>query len=559
MIIFKRLLALSFFILLFFNFPKNIFSFYPVLGIQDQQYAAYDSNNDRFLVVWSDCRNTIDGCQYGKNDKHDIYGQIIGGDANCFGGNFPIFLNSNRGAQFPAAAFNPYKNEYLVVFQAHKRNLQGNEDFWQNEGYDIVGQRVSSRGELIGSEFFISNIPGNDNDDQQWHPRVAFSAKDQAYMIVWHDGRVRRVFSDLYSLDENDRTTFKDIYGQIVKSNGSLLGQNFPVTIDSANNTHQYFGFAKRIQQYADIAYDSKNERFIVVWEDDRSGVNPNPHPGDPPLYDRLNSDIWAGFFDGEGNSIGENFRISSTSDAERYARISFNPVFNEFLVTWQASQVTPRSGAYPGDWIKAYGQRFNLSGSPKADKFLIEPEAKIHDSYYDKSYPPNVQATVNPESGEYLLVWKKDGEIIYGKTLDPQNGAFGNRLNLSQNLTNYPMIFFRDNSSSQNYLLTGLKYGSSGYFVGFTTSGPEIFNNCQAAGGVSGLPVDNPPLPTPTPGDNGCTFDADINNDGQVNISDFNVWKSEFLSGAETNADINCDNKVSLADFEIWRSNASF
>ncbi|MBU1126952.1 hypothetical protein KKF11_01230, partial [Patescibacteria group bacterium] len=114
MIIFKRLLALSFFILLFFNFPKNIFSFYPTPGIQDQQYAVYDSNNDRFLIVWSDCRNTADGCQYGKNDKHDIYGQIIGGDANCFGGNFPIFLNSNRGAQFPAAAFNPYKNEYLV-------------------------------------------------------------------------------------------------------------------------------------------------------------------------------------------------------------------------------------------------------------------------------------------------------------------------------------------------------------------------------------------------------------------------------------------------------------
>jgi hypothetical protein len=58
----------------------------------------------------------------------------------------------------------------------------------------------------------------------------------------------------------------------------------------------------------------------------------------------------------------------------------------------------------------------------------------------------------------------------------------------------------------------------------------------------------------------------GDANCDGNVNDSDYTIWKCEFLGGgicqnpsSQKTADFNLDTKVDLVDFEIWRSNDFF
>ncbi len=66
------------------------------------------------------------------------------------------------------------------------------------------------------------------------------------------------------------------------------------------------------------------------------------------------------------------------------------------------------------------------------------------------------------------------------------------------------------------------------------------------------------PPLPsptkTPTPG--ACAkSNGDANCDGQVNLTDFEIWRKEFTGALTTKtADFDSSGQVNLTDFEIWR-----
>ena len=46
----------------------------------------------------------------------------------------------------------------------------------------------------------------------------------------------------------------------------------------------------------------------------------------------------------------------------------------------------------------------------------------------------------------------------------------------------------------------------------------------------------------------------GDANRDGAVNLVDFGIWKTEYLSGIKNKADFNKDGSVNLVDFGIWK-----
>jgi hypothetical protein len=47
----------------------------------------------------------------------------------------------------------------------------------------------------------------------------------------------------------------------------------------------------------------------------------------------------------------------------------------------------------------------------------------------------------------------------------------------------------------------------------------------------------------------------ADSNGDGTINLLDFGIWKTEYLTNTVSKADFNNDVKVNLLDFCIWKS----
>lgn len=46
----------------------------------------------------------------------------------------------------------------------------------------------------------------------------------------------------------------------------------------------------------------------------------------------------------------------------------------------------------------------------------------------------------------------------------------------------------------------------------------------------------------------------GDANCDKIIDLVDFTIWKSEYISGNGRKTDFNCDKIVDLADFTIWK-----
>ena len=79
----------------------------------DNQYdpsVAYDSANQRFLVAWSDYRNSA-------TSYADIYGQLVNAGGGLYGGNFAI--SKAAGSQYsPSLAYNVQMNNFLIAYSA---------------------------------------------------------------------------------------------------------------------------------------------------------------------------------------------------------------------------------------------------------------------------------------------------------------------------------------------------------------------------------------------------------------------------------------------------------
>ncbi len=58
-------------------------------------------------------------------------------------------------------------------------------------------------------------------------------------------------------------------------------------------------------------------------------------------------------------------------------------------------------------------------------------------------------------------------------------------------------------------------------------------------------------PTATPTKG----TTKGDADNNGKVNVADFAVWKTEYLTKSGTKSDFDKNGRVTIADFAIWKT----
>ena len=187
--------------------------------------VAFDSVNNRFLVVWADERNS-------GTAGIEIYGQVINSDRTFNGGNFSITENRAGDQGYPTATFNPSAKQFLVVWEDS-----------QSGNVDIYGRLVNYNGNLAGTSFPISNTAA-----VQGSASVAFHPLARRFLAVWQDSR--------------DVSAGWNIYGQWLKEDGALLGSNFPII--NANND----------QNYPKVAYGPGN--FLAVYEE---MVNPGPPP----------------------------------------------------------------------------------------------------------------------------------------------------------------------------------------------------------------------------------------------------------------------------------------
>ncbi|MGC1455755.1 MAG: CFI-box-CTERM domain-containing protein [Nitrospirota bacterium] len=242
--------------------------------------VAYDSINQRFLVVWEDPRNST-----GSNT--DIYGQIVNADGSLIGGN--IGVSTAVGHQFkPKATYDTVNQRYFVVWMDSRIS-----------GYDIYGQLVGPEGTLTGSNFVVSAAHGLMTD-----PVVAYDGTHQKYLVAWYDDR------DL-------ATTGSNIHGQMVNAEGIVSGDSF--TISSAAGD----------QASPAVAFDTANNTFMVAWQDDRTAGSSG-------------SDIYGQFVDSGGGLAGTNFSVNSAAGNQRYPTVAYDSISKNFMVVSENWSVAP-------------------------------------------------------------------------------------------------------------------------------------------------------------------------------------------------------------------------
>lgn len=304
-------------------------------GDQMLAISAHNSANNNLLVVWGDTRNEA-------TTGSDIYGQmLLAVNGALVRSEFSI--TQMPGSQFRSAIdYSSVSNRSLVVFTSDNTPTQT----------DMLGQIVGRGGRLIGTNFTISTAT-----NRKERPQMAYDPINDRFLVVWEQyGGVQR-----------------DIVGQFVNANGTLAGGNFVIS------------GAVDIQKRVDVAYNSVDQQFFVVWTDFRNKA-------------ASGSDIFAQILDPNGNFIGSSFTISEAPGGQFRSHVAYDPTNNGLLVAWTDCRNAASQCAEERDeGTDVFAQRVNADGTPVGSEILIATEPE-----------PSYRSIVafNTTDQIYVIVW---------------------------------------------------------------------------------------------------------------------------------------------------------
>ena len=363
------------------NFQRIETSNYIISTAKDDQAApiiAYNSKKNEYLVVWSDERNKS---TYGK----DIFAKILNSKLEQKGDEFSV--NVSSGNQWAMdVAYNSIDDQYLIIW---------NDDLTGN----IQGQLISNSGDLLGGKINIANPA------KSYISSLAYNSRDNKYLVVWDEGDISQNKSD--------------IYGQILSRDGTLQGSKFPIVTESYNQYNPV------------ISYNSNDNEFLVVWQDERNSINNVKYV-----------DIYCKRITGLGQLINGDIPISDINDNDykQLPSVAYNSTRNEYLIVWTQGKTLSSMNIY-GRLVKNNG--------------IMEDDAIILCSAYGKQSNPDV--AYNSEDKEYLIVWddaRGANLDIYGQKLSQTGQLIGGNFAISTALEDqdYPKIVF--NNVENNYLV---------------------------------------------------------------------------------------------------------
>jgi hypothetical protein len=367
--------------------------------------VAYNSQDDRFLVVWHG--------DHGTDGETEIYGRLIRSDGSPIGPQFRISdMGPNGDADYDAlnaaVAYNAVDNEFLVVWR-------GDDDTGVNadDEFEIFGQRLhGNTGFHLGTnDFLISDVgPLGSVANGASDPDVTYNSTNNQYLVVW-------------SADEglgglaNDE---HEIYGQRLSSTGGEIGTNdFRISQMGPDGNASYDAFGSA------VAYNSIANEYLVVWYGDDSTL---------PLVDN-EDEIFGQRLSAVGGAVGaDDFRISDmgpNGDPDLGAfhpDVAHNPGSNEFLVVWEGDD----NVTTVDEEFEVFGQRLSATGGSSGENdFRISDMGPDGDPSYYGSQPA---VAYDPGGGGYLAVWAGDEETAptvheveaYGQRLSATGGGVG-------------------------------------------------------------------------------------------------------------------------------------
>ena len=358
---------------------------------------AYDSKNDRYLVVW-DADDRIPGEGATFNGKREVFGRLLDADGG-FLGDTRLIASSGPAeedrwdAENPEVVYNSLTGEFMAVWVATVAAST------QAAKQEIFAMRLSAAGAPIGTPTRVTRT-GADSDLQRdsKEPSLAFNAARNEVMVVW-----QREQSDRNSRSE------QEIYAQRISgTTAALLGPAIRVSSMGPNGATSYDALDP------DVAWAAQRDEYLVVWrgDDDRDGlVN-----GEFEIFGQRLS--------GTGSPIGaDDVRISRMGpngnpdfDAED-ASVAYNPDLDEWMVGW-----TGLDDLDAGEEI--YAQLLSGTLEPRGEVIRVSsmgPEGAL-----DYRVDENL-IRYNAMEREYMVIWM--GEDDRGLMVPGEWEVFGQRL----------------------------------------------------------------------------------------------------------------------------------
>ncbi len=242
----------------------------------------------------------------------------------------------------------------------------------------------------------LQNMPVTELSHNEIHPAVAYNYIRDEFIVIWQD----------------DRNGVNDIYGRIVKPDGSLVGQEFVV----CSGTGQ--------QIYPAVAYNRIRDEYMVVWQNDDMGNNIMGI-----RLDYMGKKVWS------NRSLADTtFIICDQSWCQYHPKIAHNYTDDTFLVVWHDFRNADASG------MDIYGQRLDWNADlltpvePPAESPATEinfPLSRGISTSYDvyDAYPDVAYHGMEGEGGpinEWLVVWMRSmGELqIWGVRVNGTDGV---------------------------------------------------------------------------------------------------------------------------------------
>ena len=266
----------------------------------------------------------------------------------------------------PAVAFGDGLGQHAVVWEDHHWA-------WGADS-DIYGQRLDRAGNKVGGLFGVSW----DGSEHRLSPAIAYDRYWQRFLVSWE-----------YVFSETDH----DIYARLVGSDASLITDETPIATSSA------------VESAPAVAYNYGSGEYLVVWQ---------RQVGDDEF---AHNDIYARRMGADGNTVGTEFVIASTTRDERAPAVAVDAVNDRYFVVWSERSLA-------GDY-DIYGQRVSASGS------LVGGKVAISTWSYDQSNP---RLTFGSLTGQFLVVWQDHHwDVAGGWDINAQRVDTGGNLYGSQ------------------------------------------------------------------------------------------------------------------------------
>lgn len=321
-----------------------------------QPAVAYNSAEDEYLVVWMQEDDT-------RPNVYNIRGRIIAWNNSYQRSEFTIISWANRSFWTPRVAWNVYRDEYFVVWNAFDTTTS----FPPGVPNDIAGYRVSSDGEVQNPG--IPSLLATTGSPHQVD--LVYNVGTDEYFIV-------------YVIVHTLATSGNDIYGRRVTWDG--------VAQSSIEILKDDYDGGRKHQNHPAVATNNQ-DKYMVVWEHE---------------YSSTDHDIYAREYNANGTPVGASFGLSTWTQNDCAPDIAANGSNDEWLAVWQR-----------GDGSSGYAIEAVLWGS--AGSGVITQFFEVVNWAFYESTKPAVAADIPG----YLIVYEQRPPVgyqhIFGRMFWPQ------------------------------------------------------------------------------------------------------------------------------------------